>query len=302
MRKLIASFLSLVFFFFIFISSPWAVQVVTDETRGWAKKVLEEEKTLKTLEGKNTIAVLYFKNKTGQPELDPLQKGFTLMLITDLSKISGLQVIERVKLQALLEEMGLGTSGLVDPDTAPRVGKLLGAQWIVGGDILKKQPDQLNIQSNPLEVPTQKVLGQLMTEGKLEEIFRMEKDLLFNVVKLLNIDVKPVEIELRKPCSTNTRALMALFRAIEASDQKDYERANEFYKRALKEDPDTCLVRDSIKELEFLKLIPTVKRSRTLLRSLREGTSITDKVTIEEETKDFPPPQPPTPSPCINCQ
>ena len=284
---------------FFITSSSWAGQVITDETRGWAKKVLEEEKILKTLEVGNTITVLYFQNKTGQSDIDPLQKGFTLMLITDLSKISGLQVIERVKLQALLEEMGLGTSGLVDPNTAPRVGKLLGAQWIVGGDIFKRQPDQLNIQSNPLEVPTQKVLGQLITEGKLEEIFRMEKELLFNIVKLLNIDVKPIEVELRKPCSTNVRALTALFRAIEASDQKDYERANELYKNAMKEDPGTCLVRDSIRELEFLKLVPTMQRSRTLLRSLRDGTSITDQPTSEEETKILPPFQPQRP--CLTC-
>jgi curli biogenesis system outer membrane secretion channel CsgG len=58
------------------------------------------------------------------------------MLITDLSEVKGLQIVERIKLQALVEEMGLGASGLVEANTAPRVGKLLGAQWLIGGDIL----------------------------------------------------------------------------------------------------------------------------------------------------------------------
>ena len=166
MKKRYFFYVGTIFILCLFItSSSWAGQVVTQDIRGWAKKVLEEEKTLQTLEGKNTVAVLYFQNKTNQSDLDPLQKGLTLMLITDLSKVGGLQVIERVRLQALIEEMGLGTTGLVAPGAAPRVGRLLGAQWIVGGEILKGPADQLNLQSNPLEVPTQKILGQLMTEG-----------------------------------------------------------------------------------------------------------------------------------------
>jgi TolB-like protein len=294
MKKRCFFYIGCKFFLCLFIiSSSWAGQVVTQDIRGWAKKVLEEEKTLQALEGKNTVAVLYFQNKTNQSDLDPLEKGLTLMLITDLSKVRGLQVIERVRLQALTEEIGLGTTGLVAPGAAPRVGRLLGAQWIVGGEILKDQPDQLNLQSNPLEVPTQKILGQLMTGGKLEELFRMEKDLLFEIVKLLKIDIKPIEHELRKPCSTNLKGLMALFRAIDASDHKDYESAAEFYQKAMKEDPGMCIARDAVKELELLKLT-TARRSRTLLRSLREETSQTDK-------RELRPTEQPKPRPCLNC-
>lgn len=302
MRKLIIGFLSSGLLFFILISSTWAGQVITDEVKGWAKKTLEEEKALQAPEGKNTLAILYFQNKTGQTDLNPLQKGFTLMLITDLSKLSGIQVIERVRLQALVEEMGLGTSGLVDPETAPRVGKLLGAQWIVGGDILKGQPDQLKVQSNPLEVPTQKLLGQLITEGKLEEIFRMEKDLLFEIVKVLNVDTRPFQEELRRSCSTHVKALLALFKAIDSSDRKDYEGAAELYEKALKEDPGICIAGDALKELEALKLLPAAKRSRSLLRSLREGTSQTDQLTPTPETRrEVRPSDLPKTRPCLNC-
>src|SRR4030067_3126095 len=114
--------------------SSWAGQVITEDARLWARKVLKEEKTLQTVEGQNTLAVLYFQDKTGQMELDPLQKGLTLMLITDLSGVKDLQLLERGRLQALIEEMGLAGSGLVETGTAPRVGKLSGGQWLGGGD------------------------------------------------------------------------------------------------------------------------------------------------------------------------
>ena len=85
----------------VLISPAWAGQVVTKDARSWAKKVLAEEKALSTVAARNTLAVLYFQNRTGQSSLDPLQKGLTLMLITDLSAVKGLQIVERIKLQAL---------------------------------------------------------------------------------------------------------------------------------------------------------------------------------------------------------
>ena len=149
-----------VIFLLIFSNSIlWAGEVVNKEMKAWAKKALEEEKALKTASTPNTLAVPYFQNKTGQSDLDPLQKGIALMLMTDFSKIKGFQVVERARFQALVEELGLGTSGLVAPETAPRVGRLLGVQWLVGGVVSKGQASQIKIHSLPLDVPGQKILA-----------------------------------------------------------------------------------------------------------------------------------------------
>lgn len=282
-RKKVFKILNFVLFWIVLTSSSWAGQVVTKEVRLWAKKALEEEKALRLVEGRNTMAVLYFQNKTGESEFDPLQKGIPLLLIADLSNVKGLQVIERVKLQALVEEIGLGTSGLVEFNAAPRVGRLLGARWLIGGDISK---GSIGIQSNLLDVPGQKVTGQAVVKGNLSELFRLEKDLLFEILKLLKIEVPPEEErELRKPCSTNIKALMALFKGIEASDRKDYQRAAEYYEVASREDPNICIVRGALQELMALKLIKANKRSRNLLRSLRDQGSVTDQLTTEDSVK-----------------
>lgn len=282
-RKKVFKILNFVLFWIVLTSSSWAGQVVTKEVRLWAKKALEEEKALRLVEGRNTMAVLYFQNKTGESEFDPLQKGIPLLLIADLSNVKGLQVIERVKLQALVEEIGLGTSGLVEFNAAPRVGRLLGARWLIGGDISK---GSIGIQSNLLDVPGQKVTGQAVVKGNLPELFRLEKDLLFEILKLLKIEVPPEEErELRKPCSTNIKALMALFKGIEASDRKDYQRAAEHYEVASREDPNICIVRGALQELMALKLIKANKRSRNLLRSLRDQGSVTDQLTTEDSVK-----------------
>ena len=97
------------------------------------------------------------------------------MLITDLSTIKTLQIVERVKLQALVEELGLGTSGLVQPGTEPRLGKMLGARWLVGGDIAGKQQTQIKVDADLLEVATSTVTGRPSAEGMLAELFRSRR-------------------------------------------------------------------------------------------------------------------------------
>ena len=90
----------------LFVGSARAGQVVTDATRSWAKEVLAQEKSLKLEPAPGTVAVLYFDNKSGRSALDPLKKGIALMLITDLSTVKGLRLVERTRIQALVEELG----------------------------------------------------------------------------------------------------------------------------------------------------------------------------------------------------
>ena len=55
------------------------------------------------------------------------------MLITALVQAGRFDVVERDRLQAILAEQDLHQSGRVDPATAARVGKLLGAELVVFG-------------------------------------------------------------------------------------------------------------------------------------------------------------------------
>lgn len=273
------------------LGSAWAGQVVTDDIREWAKQAVKSEKSIESVSAANTLAVLNFQNRSGKDELEPLQKGLALMLITDLSIIKDLQVVERSKIQALAEEIGMGASGLVEPGSAPRVGKLLGARRLVGGDIAGTEQEKLRVQSNLLDVQSTAVIGQPASEGALDELFRMEKDLLFDIVKLLKIEVPPeLEAKLRKPCSSRTTALLALFTGVDASDRKDYEKAAESYRKALKLDSGICVAGDALNELQALGLISGNKRSGALLKTLRDTTSLTNQITPKDEIKHLPSP------------
>ncbi len=267
----------------LIVSRADAGQLVSPADREWAKKVVAEEKSLSAPAGKNTVAVLYFRNGTGDPSLDPMRKGIPLLLVTDLSGVPGLSVVERTRLQALNEETGLGASGLVDEGTAPRVGKLLGARWLVGGEIGREKPTRIDIASNVADVPAGTTTGKTSAGGEIERLFEVEKDLLFGVLKLLDVTVSPEEEQrLRKPCSKSTTALSALFLGLDAGDRGELDKAEGYYRKALLVDPGVCIASDALKEIETARSSGAGKRSRQFLKTLRDGTSLTDSLTTKE--------------------
>ena len=259
-----------------------AGQVVTDRERTWAKAAIaraKEEKALAKVGATNTLAVLYFRNKTGQKKLDALQKGLALMLITDLSKVDKIQVVERIKLQALLDEMELGTSGLVDQSTAPWVGRLLGAYYVADGEIRESPITDLEIQPYIIDVPFETVTSQSPASGSMDKFFRMEKKILFGIIEQMNILLSPAEKAiLEKPISTSTAALMALFLGIDYSDQGKYENAAEMYQQALNQDPQLQLAKNALQELKTLGLVSgeatTTVRTTTVAEESGSGGTI----------------------------
>jgi len=232
-----------------------AGQVITANDKSWASQAVKHEGKLETIKTTNSIAVLYFNNTTGQTKLDPLQKGLAVMLITDLAKVEQFQVVERVRLQALLDEMDLGISGLADPATAPRLGKLLGAYYVESGELLTGKMKELEIAPSLLDVPFETVTKQPAVEGNLEELFKLEKDILFNIIENTNVSISPAKkIELEKPLSVSTAALLALFAGIDYSDQGQYGEAAKMYEQALVEDPDLEMAKNALQELKGMGL------------------------------------------------
>lgn len=249
--------LGILFIWILFAVPSLAGQVVTKETRSWAKEAVEQERALKTISAPNTVAILYFHNRSGLSDLDILQKGLALMLITDLSKVKEIQLVERVKIQAIVEELDIGVSGLVESGTASRVGRLLGVEHLIGGAIIKEEIDQFALTSSLLKVPVEEVSGHVMVKGKLlAELFRMEKDLLFEIINKLQIELSPEqEAELREFLTTDLKALLHLFEGIEQGDLGNYKKAAEYCEKALEEDPNLSQADDFFLELQELDLL-----------------------------------------------
>ena len=186
-----------------------------------------------------TVGVLYFENTSESETLEPLTAGLTDMFISELGQSTQLQVVERERLDNVLEELKLNRSAMVDPNTAQRIGKLMGAQALFYGGYME-------------------LLGQLQLNGHL---FRVETAELMasagdkcnaadgeQVLKL----VGRVSKDVRKQIAADYAALLAdihFSRGRDAETGGDTQRALLEYEKALTLDSKHATSKDAIRRL-----------------------------------------------------
>jgi hypothetical protein len=157
----------------------------------------------------------------------------------------------------------------------------------VGGDILPVQDADLQVKSNLLGVKDEHVLGQPEAEGKLVDIFILEKKILFEIINLLKIELTPEQrIRLEKPFTTNLDALMNFAKGMDSSDKGDYSQARSYYQEAIQQDPQMQPAQDALNELKSLGLITDLTRSQVMLMTLENTTSTTASPTKSVITQE----------------
>lgn len=111
-------------------------------------------------ENTKTLAVSEFSNYTGVSSFDNLQKGLADSLTNNLAKYKSFVILERSKLNEALKELSLNQSGLISSDSAVKLGKLLGSEYIIFGSVLKSG-QQYQVSLRVVETETGKVtLGE----------------------------------------------------------------------------------------------------------------------------------------------
>ncbi|MCI0512427.1 VWA domain-containing protein [candidate division KSB1 bacterium] len=111
-----------------------------------------------------TLAVLDFQNTSGTPELDYLQKAIPQILVTDLIGAKKLTLIERSKLEQILKEHQLHLTGVIDDQTAIKIGKLIGANHLLYGTIFKVNT-HLRLDASVCETETGKIIAAEKVES-----------------------------------------------------------------------------------------------------------------------------------------
>ena len=166
------------------------------------------------------LAIIYFDNSGGDPSMDKLKKGLADMLITDLSNVRMLDIVERDKLEAILKEQKLSNSKEFDPSTAAKVGKLLGAQMILTGGYFEML-GSLRIDARFIDVETGKILKADGVDGQTSSFFKIQKQLSWKIIN--NMDAKITDDE-RKSLESKEQS-----KAISFDDMVEYSKALDLY-------------------------------------------------------------------------
>ena len=153
----------------------------------------------------------------------------------------------RAKLEAVLAESGGSPGGApaavaraaVDPKTAPRLGKILGARRLVQGAFVPLGESGIQLDATLVDV---RGGGQLPAgepvQGPLKTVLQLEKDLVYQILGTLGISPTPAERrEIDRLPTENLMAFLAYSRGLELDDRGMHEAAAEAYGEALRLDP-----------------------------------------------------------------
>lgn len=123
-----------------------------------------------------TVAVLPLDQGAGGQPYEGLGKALAGMLTTDLSSAPGLTLVERARLDALLSEIQLKDTGFLDEATVQKLGKGLGAEFVVMGSY-SVVGEQFLLDARLVGVETAKVVRAADAHGPITTFVDVEKTL-----------------------------------------------------------------------------------------------------------------------------
>jgi len=199
------------------------------------------------------LAIIYFDNSGGEPSMDKLKKGLADMLITDLSNVNMLNIVERDKLEAILKEQKLSNSKEFDPNTAAKIGKLLGVQVILTGGYFEMM-GSLRIDARFIDVETGKILKSDGVDGQTSSFFKIQKQLAWKIINTLDIKLSDAE---KKVVEVNEKT-----KALSFEDANLYSQALDLFDKGEKEKVKEIL-------LKITKIYPEFKPAKNLMSKIK---------------------------------
>jgi serine/threonine protein kinase/tetratricopeptide (TPR) repeat protein len=117
------------------------------------------------LAGRNqpSVAVLYFENNTGNPQLDWLRTGLADMLVTDLSQSPDVEVLGTDRLFQILSDMKRQDDRVISFDTVRELSRRAGVRTVLLGSYMKAG-DTIRINVKLQEASS----GKIVTAERVE--------------------------------------------------------------------------------------------------------------------------------------
>ena len=200
------------------------------------------------------IAVLPFDNGgsygQGKEDFAALEKGIAGMLISELAQNPAARVVERDEIQKLVEEQNLGASGRVDPQTAAKIGKLVGARYVVLGTFIDFYGD-FRVDVRLVNVETSEIVKVESNRAQREHLYDIIRTVATQLMKDANLPAlaRPASDQ-RMSRQVPTEALTFYSRALLYQDRGERDKAVEMYQRAIAVFPEYTEASEGLKRLK----------------------------------------------------
>jgi len=208
--------------------------------------VARESELSKQPPTENTVAVFPFRYLGTNPDYKPLESGLTYLMVTDLSKVNRLTLLERARVQSLVDEMKLTDAGKTDPNSGARSGRMLRAADVVQGTLQNgTTADRLKLDASVVATTSSAVVASGSANNDLSKLFDMEKAVVFQLLQKMNIQLSPAEQRaISERPTADLQAFLAFSSGLEAEDRGDFRAASDAYGRAAARDPNFRAARD----------------------------------------------------------
>ncbi len=154
-------------------------------------------------QAKPVVAVLYFDNNSigkDAKDYDGVGKGIAELLINDMAQNPNVRVVERDRVQALLTEQNMTKAGTVDPQTAIKLGKIIGAQYMIYGGFMSDGRGSFVLTGRATNVETGAIVNPVKITSKGDDVLGMIGELSTK----LNTEMKLPALRVGEAGSTGT--------------------------------------------------------------------------------------------------
>lgn len=183
---------------------------------------------------KKSVAVLYFENQGGAKEDEYLRDGITEDIITELSKIRGLNTFSRPTVLAFRDK----------PVTPAQIGQQLGAAYVLTGT-LRRAGARLRISAQLVDTRTDFPLWSERFDREMKDVFEVQDEMARKIAEALRVTLSPQELEALADKPTENLQAYDLYlrgkRYARRLTRQDVEFALQMFENAVALDPSFAL-------------------------------------------------------------
>jgi TolB-like protein len=199
--------------------------------------VQQEQQITAQPASRKTVAVLPLRFVGTDSTLQPLERGLAELMTTDLARSHELTVVERAKLQAVMDEMKLQASGQTDATSNVRAGRLIQAGSVVNGQIAQNA-ERIRVDAAIVNTSTSQLAGGAQNENTLEQVFTIEKNIVLQLMDSLGVRLTTAERDsIDQRPTRSLQAFLAYSRGLAFEDQGRYDDASRSFQDASRIDP-----------------------------------------------------------------
>ncbi|HEX3865147.1 MAG TPA: CsgG/HfaB family protein [Gemmatimonadaceae bacterium] len=140
------------------------------------------------------VVVFTFTNSSigaGHAEFDGISSGVQDLLITDLASNSKIRLVDRGHVAEVLQEQKMIQGGQIDPTTAVRLGKIMGAQYAITGGFISDGHGKAVLTGRTIDIETTQIANPQKIQGSTDNVLGLIADLSSKLSSDMNLAPKP---------------------------------------------------------------------------------------------------------------